>query len=312
MPEIVLVTSGTGTVGTELVSRLARHVPPIVVRCGTRNPKSESSKTLRLLSPGVSPSNIDESNIVPVEFDTSKPASMKEALEGVTKVYLLPPFVENMEEWHQEVMDAIVNAKTVKYIVKHSVMGARAPTPESIPGPLPLMHWKGEELVRKSGIPNTVIRPTIFAQHFTAFPFVHQEHHDTFYMPTEEGKMAFLDARDIAELACHLLTLSDPSPHYNQAYNLTGPKAISCQEIAVIWTNVTGKVIKHEGNKEICVERIKRLQPDPFSARSVERVYKDSAEGWLGKWISPDFEKVMGKTSTPFTKFAYDHVALYR
>jgi len=189
-------------------------------------------------------------------------------------------------------------------------MGARAPTPESKPNPIPLMHWEGEELVRKTGIPNTMIRPTIFAQHFTTMKPVYEKGSNVFYLPTSEGKVAWLDARDIGALAAHLLTLADPSAHYNQAYHLTGPKALTSAEIAEILSTVSGQTIKWNNSVEELAARQDKLMPDnKFGNKSVRTVYIDCKEGWLGKWIPEDFSKVMGRSTTPFIKFAYDNVA---
>jgi uncharacterized protein YbjT (DUF2867 family) len=57
-------------------------------------------------------------------------------------------------------MAAAQAAGTLRYVVKVSVTGARAPKSDPPPGRLPLAHWRGEEEVRHTGIPATMIRPT--------------------------------------------------------------------------------------------------------------------------------------------------------
>jgi len=294
--EVILITGSTGTVGVEIIAQLAVN-SQYTIRCATRNPSSVFSSFLKDLS--------IEGKVVPVELDLNKPETIAKAMENVTRLFLLPPFVEDLVPWHHALVDAAKKAG-VQWIIKQSVLGARAPTPESVPNPIPLMHWNGEEIIRNSGIPCTMIRPTIFAQHLTKYPWVYQNG-DQFYLPIGEGKVAWLDARDISTVVAHLLSLKDPSPHFGKAYNLTGPKAITGSEMSQILSNVKGKKIEWVDSLGEFEERLKRLHPDPWAAKQALVVYHDCKEGWLGKWISPDFQNLIGRSPTPFAKFVFDH-----
>ncbi len=66
--------------------------------------------------------------------------------------------------------------------------------------------------------------------------------HSAFYAPMGNGKIALIDARDIAKVAFHVLT---DDGHENKAYYMSGPSAISYREIADILSSVTSKSIKY-------------------------------------------------------------------
>ena len=58
-----------------------------------------------------------------------------------------------------------------------------------------------------------------------------------FYMPLGEGKVSWIDARDIAAVAVQALTKPG---HENQAYPVTGPQALSGAEVAAALSAVAG------------------------------------------------------------------------
>ena len=58
-------------------------------------------------------------------------------------------------------------------------------------GRIPSMHDEGEEIVRATGIPTTVIRPRIFAQHFLGLsPALFRCGDDAFHLPTGDARVA--------------------------------------------------------------------------------------------------------------------------
>lgn len=293
-----LIIGATGTVGSFLVENLAAADTQNEIRCATRDPSSDSAQRLRTMG----------ANVVPVEFDTNRPESLAVATGAATHVYLLPPFVRDMENWHEVVVAALHEAGTVQYMVKHSVMGARAPTPQSTPSPVPLMHYHGELTIGRSGIPYSIIRPTIFAQHFTQCPWVYEKGAEAFHLPIGSAKVAFLDARDIATLAAHLLTQADPNTYHQRVFELTGPEAITGEQISQALTSAAGREIRYvDPPRQKFLGRIKSFGVDDFSAEQLDGVYHDCREGWLGMHLSEDFFREMGRPTTTFTQFASDH-----
>jgi uncharacterized protein YbjT (DUF2867 family) len=67
---------------------------------------------------------------------------------------------------------------------------------------------------------------------------------DRLFVPASHGRVAFVDIRDVAEVAA--LVLTEPEFHLGKAYTLTGPAAVSFQEIAELLTQVLGRAIRYE------------------------------------------------------------------
>lgn len=125
----------------------------------------------------------------------------------------------------------------VKHLVKLSGAGAEL---EAIT--LAKWHRAVEKEIEKSGIAYTFLRPNSFMQNIVNYNSYTIKDHSAFYAPMGNGKIALIDARDIAKVAFHVLT---DDGHENKAYYMSGPSAISYREIADILSSVTSKSIKY-------------------------------------------------------------------
>jgi uncharacterized protein YbjT (DUF2867 family) len=67
---------------------------------------------------------------------------------------------------------------------------------------------------------------------------------NAFYLPTGNGKVSFVDVRDIAAVAVQALT-KNGSRHVNKVYEITGQEALSCYQAAEILSNAIGKKIDY-------------------------------------------------------------------
>ena len=180
--DVILVTGGTGNIGAAVVARLAADVTAPEVRVASRDHRSKGAAVVRSLNP---------ETVTPVPFDVDQPDTMRTALEGVTKLVVIAPFVPDMA-LDENIAAAARAAGTVQLVVKSSVTGARAPTSEPPPGAVPLGHWKGEQAFR-SWCPTVVIRPNIFMQHFLTTPGLYTSRADRFNLPTGQAKVSWLD-----------------------------------------------------------------------------------------------------------------------
>jgi uncharacterized protein YbjT (DUF2867 family) len=295
-----LVTGGTGNIGTAFVAALASDARAPRIRVATRDPASKSSALVRSLNPDT---------VTPVAFDVDAPASMLAALEGVTKLFVIAPFVSDMRAWHEKVAAAVKAAGSVEHLVKVSVTGARAPSSEPPPGRIPLSHWQGEEALRAVGVPATMLRPTMFMQHFLNVPGLYTARADRFYLPTGDAKVAWLDCRDIAAVAAGLLSLpeSERAPLAGQAFELTGPRAHTAAEIATILSLAAKRTIAHVDGLDAFVAHCKEIGASDM----VKGIYGEAAGGWFGAVDDAIAVRVLGRHTRSFTGFAIDHAAYF-
>src|SRR6266404_3037531 len=148
MAKTVLVTGATGTVGRDVAKQLSRKGS--AVRAGVRD-QIEARKRF-------------DDGIDLVAFDFQDVGSFGDALDGVEKVFLLPPLIPNQVELANAFVDAAKRAG-VRHLVKLSAIGADAAPPFTVGK----WHAANEQHIRESGLGFTFLRPNSFMQNFTTY-----------------------------------------------------------------------------------------------------------------------------------------------
>ncbi len=210
MANSILVTGGTGKTGSRVVEQLkAKGVSP---RVGTRSPKGEND----------------------ARFDWKDPSTFDAAFEGVRAVYLVAPTdtVDSLGAM-QPGLEAALSAGVQRFVLLSA---------SSLEEGGPMMGAVHAWL--RSNAPEwAVLRPTWFMQNFSEL-----HHRDpirdesAIYTATDDGRVGFIDAGDIA--ACATALLVTPSVE-NTGYVLTGPEAISYDVVAETLSNQLGRKITH-------------------------------------------------------------------
>jgi len=120
-------------------------------------------------------------------------------------------------------VDAAQNAG-VQHIVKLSAIGVGSET-----FAVGERHAANERHIRNSDLAFTFLRPNSFMQNFiNYFP----PRDGVIHLPWGKGKASFVDGRDIATVAVRALTNEG---HKNKVYTLTGPAALSIDEVAPLF-----------------------------------------------------------------------------
>jgi uncharacterized protein YbjT (DUF2867 family) len=295
-PQTYLITGGTGRIGTAFVHEMAARGHR--VRLGTRSPDGSAARLRARFGPGI---------VEPVALPVDDAAALDTAFSGCTGALFVAPFGD-MKAWH-EAMSAAAKRAGLEHVVKVSVTGARGPDTDPPPGRIPSMHFEGEEIVRASGIPTTVIRPTIFAQHFLGLsPTLFRQGDTQFHLPTGDAKVAWLDCRDIAACAAAVLSSKEQrSAFAGKAFELTGPTAVTAADVESILGGVAGRTIAHVDTMEAFSKHAAELGvPD-----MIKGIYGEAAEGWFADVHDDEFVQLTGRHTTSFAKFAFDHQAWF-
>jgi uncharacterized protein YbjT (DUF2867 family) len=205
---MILVTGGTGTVGRATVRALKARGKPFKV--GTRDPAKVKASGTRA-----------------VELDFERPETLARALLGVARVFSLTPASEQQER-HVETLVSAARKAGVKHVVRLSVAGVDE---EDAPA-IVRSHAEAERIVCSSGLAWTLLRPTFFAQNFVDHYGVRRDADSSVRLPHGQGKAAWVDARDVGEVAAAALA---GRGHEGRVYELTGPEAIDdAQALALL------------------------------------------------------------------------------
>jgi uncharacterized protein YbjT (DUF2867 family) len=107
----------------------------------------------------------------------------------------------------------------------NSALGA-ADYPKSFPS----WHRRVEDKLRASGLGYTILRPNGFMQNIVAFYAPSIRAQGSFYAAMGNAQISYIDVRDVASVAA--LALGSPAGHAGKIYELNGPEAVTCADIA--------------------------------------------------------------------------------
>ncbi len=276
---MILVTGVTGKVGSLVLKQLA-----------ARGEKCRAM--VRDLKKGA---NLKGENIEVVQGDYDKMETVEKALKGCEKLFLVSVARATMGEPEFPVITAAKKAG-VKHIIRVSALGAHVSAESH------LLKWHGynDTNLRKIGVPYTILKPHYFMQNmYMNVDSIKNE--GAFYAPMQQGKIAMIDVRDIADCAVAVIL---GKGHNGKAYDLTGDTALSFAEYAEKLSSACGKEIKYV---DIPPAEAKKAMlgmgmPD-FFVDGIVALYMDWAKGG-GEKVSEAVKTLTGKDPRTFDDFA--------
>ncbi|MGP3777187.1 NmrA family NAD(P)-binding protein (plasmid) [Streptomyces sp. SDT5-1] len=229
----------------------------------------------------------------PVRFDWYEPATHAAALAGTDRVYLIPPLGDPdpaavMLPFLRQALQAGVRRAV---LLSSSAIAMGGPAVGAVHQALPRLfeQW-------------AVLRPSWFMQNFTGAHTHARSIRDegVIRTATEGGRVGFIDAEDIAGVAVRALT-DGQAP--NTDLVLTGPEALSHDDIAAIITDITGRpVVHHRLSYEQVRDRLATQMPAEFAAllAGMDRAIADGAEDR----ITDTVQRLTGRPPRPFRALA--------
>jgi uncharacterized protein YbjT (DUF2867 family) len=203
---MILVTGASGTVG--------KAVLEAVTQSGEKHRAMYRSKDDAVMA---------SSGMETVIADFSDTSSLVRALRGVETVYLVCSPIPTLVELEGNVIEAS-QACGVRRIVLNSALGA-----EDYPKSFPRWHRKVEEKLRATKLSYCIVRPNGFMQNVLNYYAPSVRAQGAFYGSMGNARTSYVDVRDIAAVAAQALLNSH---HDGKTYELNGPEALTCTEIA--------------------------------------------------------------------------------
>ena len=280
----ILVTGGTGKVGSEVIKQLVKR------RASVRALVRKQEATAKM------PEGVEV-----VQGDLLDPVSVRKALDGVDKLYLLNAVAPDELTQGLIAYDLAKKLK-LKQIVYHSVF--KAEQFKDVP------HFASklaiESALREFDLPFTIIRPNYFYQNDVTLKDVITKA-DAYPMPLGEPGVSAVDTRDIAEAAAIALT-SDG--HLGKTYNLNGPEVLSGAWVALIWSGLLGKEIRYSGEDlDVFEDQMRKTAPS-WSAFDIRMMF----QGYLERGFAAEdgdvetVTKLLGHPPRRYEEFARETV----
>ena len=285
---MILVTGGTGTIGGELLRLLsARDVP---VKALSR--RREGGELL--------------AGVEWVQGDLADRAGLPDVFRGATRLFLLTGNVEDKVRLEKNAIRAAAEAG-LEQIVKLSALGASDHS-KSVIG---LWHHSVERVLKESGIAWTILRPHHFMQNLLA-PTVFDVTAGLVYSASGDGRIPFLDTRDIAAVAAAVLA---GEGHAGETYVLTGPEAISYRQATEILSRVLDRPLTFVAESDDAAwTRLHAAGQPPWLIAGTLAIAAYQRAGGPTESLTDTVERLTGRRPRTFEQFARDHTreALFR
>jgi uncharacterized protein YbjT (DUF2867 family) len=236
-----------------------------------------------------------------VIMDYNKPETIRTALHGVEKIFLVGPPVRDLPALEANL---IKEARAVggQHIVKLSALGGR----ESM---FPSGHRESEMNIEASGLPYTFLRPNGFMQNLVNYNAGTIRTQNAFYGCQGKGAVSLVDIRDIAAVAVIVLAATG---HEGKSYSLTGGEALTNEQVAEKISRVAGREITYKDLPP--VEFKKALLSSGTQEWSVDalvdlqRLYREGKASLL----TDDVERLTGRKPKTFDQFARDYAFAFQ
>jgi uncharacterized protein YbjT (DUF2867 family) len=284
---VILVTGATGLVGGAVVRQLAAQGVPL--RALVRSPE----KAAALAGPTVET----------VVGDFARPETLGPALQGVTRALLVSHHDVRQVELQGNFVEAARRAGPV-HVVKLSGLGTE-------PGSLlrsGRWHAETEAQIRDAGLPWTFLHPPYFMQNLLrAAPAVAA--HGVLTAAMQEGRIAMVDALDVAAVAAAALT--GPG-HTGQTYVITGPEALSHAMVAAILSEAVGRRITY---RDIPLDALREqlvAAGTPSWLVDVRMEFTSVLRESFAAAVTDTVARTTGHKPRTFVAFAAEHAARFR
>lgn len=278
-----LITGGTGNTGRRVASRLLEL--GFQVRAASRAAPAPGSAGEH------------------VRFDWADASTHALALEGVDRVYLVAPAL--VEDPSTLMVPFIERALASG--VRRLVLLSSSAVPDGAPG------LGGVERFLRERAPGwAVLKPSWFMQNFVDPRHPHAAslmREGTVVTATGSGRVGFVDADDIAEVAAR--ALADEAPH-DTAHVITGPEALGYADVAAILSRITGRPMRHlpVDDGEARRRLLAAGMPEPYAALLVglDAAIRDGAEDHVTDTVA----RVTGRPPRRFEDFARAHAHVFQ
>lgn len=218
---LITVTGSTGTIGAELIRLLSTASVPTraVLRDWRRAHPLE--------------------HVVWLQADLRDETVLEAALSGTTRLFLL----SDNEPGFGTMQISVIRAAErlgVAHVVKLSALGASNHSNSTIARE----HWDVEQALEKTAMTWTILRPHAFMQNWLGEVAESVRRERTVYSPIGDGRVPFIDTRDIAAVAAEVLL--HPEAHLRRKHVLTGGQAVGYADVAAALATATGGPVTYQ------------------------------------------------------------------
>jgi len=235
--------------------------------------------------------------VTSIEGDFDDPASLRRALEGVDRAFVLTNSTERTEAQQT----AFVEAAQVRRVGQVVYLSQLAADPRS---PVRFLRYHGvvEAALMNSTVGWTFVRPNLILQAYLSFASAIAQ--GVLQAPIGDAPVSVVDARDIAAVAAAALT---EDGHVGKTYTITGPAAVTHAEIAAELGTAIGHPVRFESiPPEAFLAALTGAGMPTWQAEGLVEDYAHYDRGEASA-VSPDVAQVTATSARSLRDFAHDY-----
>jgi len=278
-PFPVLVTGASGNVGGALVEIL-------------------KTRGRAFRAAGTRPEKLREmyGDVDTMALDLLRPETYAPALQGMKGVFLLrPPAVADTKRTLNVFLDEAVR-QGIEHVVFLSLHGAERK--RWVP------HRAVEQHLEAGPLSWTLLRAGFFAQNL-ADAYADDLREGVIRLPAGRGKVAFVDVRDLAEVAANVF--DDPAPHRHKAWSLTGGEAIDFDDVAQTLSESLGRPVRYQPiSLPGYVLHLRRRQT-PWMLTAIMSVLHRGLRKGEAETVDPTLERLLGRCPRTLREYVAAH-----
>jgi uncharacterized protein YbjT (DUF2867 family) len=280
---MILVTGATGKNGAEILKLLSGRKERIRAMVRKRNQIANPKPSCEL-------------EFVEANFDDE--ASLRKALSGVQRAFLVTNSSERVEELQLRFV-RLARQSGVKHIVYLSQLHASANSPLRFLR----YHAAVEDAIRASGMTFTNLRPNLYMQGLLMIgQSIASE--GRFFAPAGDSQVSVVDVRDIAAVAVAALT---QNKHENKTYDITGPEALTHAQMAAQLSQALDQPVTFvDAPEQEFRNALRAMHMPDWQADGLIEDYAHYRRGEASN-TSSAVQQCTGKPPRRFAEFAHDY-----
>jgi uncharacterized protein YbjT (DUF2867 family) len=281
---MIVVTGATGNVGRPLVEALAA-----------------AGEEVTAISRSISKADVPD-GVHPRSADLTSPASLGAVFDGASSLFLMFAGGAAYQVDTQALLGAARDGG-VRRVVLLSSQGVLTRPDSASHGQL---MRSLEEAVERSGLDWTILRPGGFTSNASAWADEVRTRR-TVSAPFGDVGLPVVDPADIAAVAAAALRQAG---HHGQAYRLTGPALITPRQQVSVIADALGEPVEYvELTPEQARQQMLAFMPEPVIDTTLEILGQPTP---VEQAISPDIDKVLGRSPNTFADWTRRHLAAFR
>jgi uncharacterized protein YbjT (DUF2867 family) len=286
---MILVTGATGTLGRPLVDLLASQ--GVKVRALTHNPQAADL-----------PAGVEVAT-----GDLSRPDTIAPLLVGVTALFLHPRAVGLAAG---ELL-ALARQQGVQRVVALSATNVDDPLDQQPSRYQGDRNKEVEDAAAHSGLAWVSLRASSFASNALRAWGAQIRAGGLVYGPYADFTESPIHERDLAEVAARALRSDEPVARRGRRLQLTGPQALTHQQMVAIIGEVIGRPLRYQEVPPAAARQgmVQRGIPEPFVEVLIARYTREIGEPAP---VTGEVERILGRPGRTYAEWAADHAAAFQ